>query len=169
MESSFQQIYQQLYAKLVRQAVFMLGERAAAEDVVQEAFLRLHNIGITAVNNPSAWLGRVTNNLCYNYMRGEGNRRRREEKVSSLPNYCDNNLVAPSAEDTVLDKVELQLIRQALQQLQPRDRMVLLMKFSGYKYHDIAAAVDINKTSVGTVLARARERFKQEYQRITNN
>lgn len=168
MESSFQQIYQELYAKLVRQAVFILGERSAAEDAVQEAFLRLHSTGLAAVDNPSAWLSKVTANLCYNYMRGEGNRRRREEKVSLLPNY-NSNQVAPSAEETVLDMEEVQLIRQALQQLQPRDRMVLLMKFSGYTYEDIAAAVDINKTSVGTILARARERFKQEYQRnITN-
>jgi RNA polymerase sigma factor (sigma-70 family) len=153
----------------VRQAVFLLGDLTAAEDVVQEAFLRLHNTGLSTVDNPSAWLSKVTSNLCYNYMRGEANRRRREEKVSLLPNYSSDNLAVPSAEETVLDMVEVQLIRKALQQLQPRDRMVLLMKFSGYKYDDIAIAVDINKTSVGTILARARERFKQEYQRINAN
>lgn len=144
----------------------MLGDVGAAEDAAQEAFLRLHRQGLAEIENPPGWLAKVTNNLCYNHLRSEGNRRRREKKVGQVEESVGFSLAAPSAEQLVVDREELQLIRQALAELKPRDRMVLLMKFSGHNYEEIASTLDISKGSVGTFLARARERFRQTYQRL---
>jgi len=166
MKKEFQTLYSKMYPKLVHQATFILGDRAAAEDMAQEALLRLHKIGISKINNPSAWLSKVTNNLCFSYMRKEGSRRRREEIVLKNRTEDDFSHVVASAENMALDREEFRLIHKALRKLQPRDRMVLLMKFSGYKYDEIAATVEVNRNSVGTILARARKKFKQEYERI---
>ncbi|MEG6523192.1 RNA polymerase sigma factor SigX [Desulfotomaculum sp. 1211_IL3151] len=166
MTDQLQKLYEEMYPKLVRQAAFMLGDVGAAEDAAQEAFLRLYRQGLDEIENPSAWLTKVTNNLCYSHLRSEGNRRRREEKVGQAEEAVGFSLVVPSAEQLVVDREELQLIRQALAELKPRDRMVLLMKFSGYNYEEIAATLDVSKGSVGTFLARARERFRQAYQRF---
>ncbi len=165
-QMEFQKIYRSMHPKLVRQAAFLLGDAAAAEDVAQEAFIKLHKFGLKAIDNPAAWLTKVTNNLCYSYLRSEGSRRRREERVYRQSVSQANFNIAASAESVVLDLEAWQTVRQALNQLPPRDRMVLLLKFSGYKYDQIAEAVEINRSSVGTVLARARERFKREYQQL---
>lgn len=144
----------------------MLGDAASAEDIVQEAFLKLHNFGFHKINNPKAWLTKVTNNLCYSYMRSEGSRRRREERVyRQQPNQLTSD-AAVSAESEFLNGEELQMVHQALNRLSPRDRIVLLLKFSGYKYDQIAEAVGVNRSSVGTILSRARERFKREYHNL---
>nr|WP_315988030.1 sigma factor [Desulforamulus aquiferis] len=68
---------------MVRQAAFLLGDSVIAEDQVQEAFVRLHRTGIENVEHPVAWLAVVTNNLCYDYMRSEGSRRRGGEGFST--------------------------------------------------------------------------------------
>ena len=164
MEHFFQKLYVEVYPRLVRQAAFLLGDPVAAEDAAQEAFARLHHAGLSSIQNPSGWLMKVTNNICYDYLRSEGSRRRREEKTFRQL-YADSfATAAPSAEMSVLDRENFQLVHRTLERLQPRDRMLLLLKFSGYSYGEIAEAVDINKGSVGTLLARARERFKREYQ-----
>ncbi|WP_304541750.1 sigma-70 family RNA polymerase sigma factor [Desulforamulus aquiferis] len=161
MEEKFKVIYQKNYYKLVRQAAFLLGDSVIAEDQVQEAFVRLHRTGIENVEHPVAWLAVVTNNLCYDYMRSEGSRRRREERVFQ-PDGEPRQM--PAAEELVLDREEVRLVRSALEKLQPRDRIILLMKFSGYSYDEIAVTAEIGKNSVGTILSRARERFKREYE-----
>jgi len=166
MEKDFQILYSKMYPKLVRQAAFVLGDRAVAEDMAQEALLRLHKMGLSTIDNPPAWLSKVTNNLCFSYMRSEGSRRRREEIVLANSAKDGFSQAAVSAESAALDREEFRLIHKALKKLQPRDRMVLLMKFSGYKYDEIAATVEINRNSVGTILARARKKFKQEYELI---
>lgn len=162
MDIQFKNIYSEMFPKLVRQAAFLLGDPAAAEDLAQEAFLRLHGVGLDTVENPAGWLAKVTNNLCFSYLRKESSRRKREEIVCQQDIFASLNV--PSAEKLALHREELQLVQKALGQLQPRDRLVLLMKFSGYSYDEIAATVEINRSSVGTILARARERFKREYQ-----
>lgn len=163
MEKDFQQLFREHYYKLVRQAAFVLGDPIAAEDVAQEAFVRLHRTGVTKVDNPAAWLTKVTNNLCFDFMRSEGSRRRREEKYVQ-PAELTVVSATSSTENIVIDKEEVRLVQKALGKLQPRDRMVLVMKFSGYSYDEIAVTVELNKSSVGTILARARERFKREYE-----
>jgi len=39
----------------------------------------------------------------------------------------------------------------------------LLLKFSGYKYSEIAETIKIDKNSVGTVISRAQAKFKENY------
>lgn len=163
MEKVFHQLYRELYSKLVRQAAFVLGDPVAAEDVAQEAFVRLHRTGLSQVDNPAGWLSKVTNNLCFDFLRSEGSRRRREEKYAQPAELTSSSIIS-STENVVIDKEEIRLVQKALGKLQPRDRMVLVMKFSGYSYDEIAATVELNKSSVGTILARARERFKREYE-----
>ncbi|MDD4588279.1 MAG: sigma-70 family RNA polymerase sigma factor [Heliobacteriaceae bacterium] len=159
----FRELYAELYSRLVSQAAFLLGDRAVAEDIAQEAFLRLHATGLAAVQHPASWLARVTNNLCFNYLRSEANRRRREE--TAFQRRVDTvSTTTLSPEQQVLEGEELLLIRKALGEMQPRDRMVLLLKFSGYRYDEIAVVTKLEKSSVGTILARARQRFRRAYE-----
>jgi DNA-directed RNA polymerase specialized sigma24 family protein len=44
-----------------------------------------------------------------------------------------------------------------------RERELLLLRAEGYSYRDIASALELNETSVGTLLARARRRFEEAY------
>jgi RNA polymerase sigma factor (sigma-70 family) len=52
-------------------------------------------------------------------------------------------------------------VRRALDSLDERDRTLLLMREEGFQYRELAEAVGVEPTSVGTLLARARRRFAE--------
>src|ERR1044071_9891662 len=69
--TSFDQVVRQREAQVLRTAYRILGNWADAEDVAQEAFLRLHRHGWGFVDEAAfgAWLYRVTVNLCFDRTR----------------------------------------------------------------------------------------------------
>ena len=54
-------------------------------------------------------------------------------------------------------------VRAALARLPERECRMLLLCAEGYRYRDIAAALNINEASVGTLLARAKRAFRDAY------
>jgi RNA polymerase sigma factor (sigma-70 family) len=54
-------------------------------------------------------------------------------------------------------------VRSALDKLEERDRQLLLMREEGFSYREMAEMVGVKATSVGTLLARAQERFVDAY------
>lgn len=67
---------------------------------------------------------------------------------------------APDGPERHLDRLEdRNRARAALDRIPSRDREILLMRYEGFSYREIARAVDVAHTSVGTLLARAEERF----------
>jgi RNA polymerase sigma factor (sigma-70 family) len=138
-----------------------LGSRAAAEDVAQETFIKLYQSPPREPSNLGGWLTRVSANLAYNHLRSEKSRRRRE--ISSAQHAAGRET---GPEEELLRVEEVAFTRQALELLPERDRACLLLKFSGMNYAEIARVTGIKENSVGTILARARAKFKREYIRI---
>jgi RNA polymerase sigma factor (sigma-70 family) len=99
----------------------------------------------------------VATNLAYNYLRSEKSRLRREEHTGA------HGCTVVSSEETALQNEETNTVRRTLQALPERDRLCLLMKHSGFSYDEIAAAIGVKKTSVGTTIARAQAKFKRVY------
>lgn len=151
----FKELFTAYYPGVVRHAAFLIGDYATAQDVAQEVFLRLYDDPPREFTNLPAWLTKVTTNLSLNYMRGEKRRLRREER--EIP-------PEEAAPDESLESLsQMEPVRAALALLPERDRICLLLKSSGYDYAEIAHAIGVNRASVGTILARARERFKKVF------
>jgi RNA polymerase sigma-70 factor (ECF subfamily) len=55
-------------------------------------------------------------------------------------------------------------VREALDGLPARERRLLLLRAEGYRYRDIALALELNEASVGTLLARAKRAFRVRYE-----
>jgi RNA polymerase sigma factor (sigma-70 family) len=129
---TYQETYNLYYPALCRQLTYMLGSRAVAEEITQEAFLKLYCTPPRQYQNIGGWLSRVAVNLAYNYLRSEKSRLRREEKIER------QGFKTISSEDAVLQNEETNLVRSTLQTLPKRDRLCLLMKHSGFSYDEIA-------------------------------
>lgn len=159
----FHDLFDTYYPAIIRQLTYLTGERAIAEDLAQEVFLKLYSNPPADFSNPGGWLAQVATNLAYNHLRGEKRRHNREEYVGvrELPNVV-------AIDDIQNRNQEIRLVRQVLAKLPERDRMLLLLKFSGYRYEEIAPVIGVEKTSIGTLLARAQSRFRQAYCRINN-
>jgi RNA polymerase sigma factor (sigma-70 family) len=160
-QTGFRELFDRYYPVICRQLTCLLGSRSAAEDVAQETFIKLYQSPPREPYNLGGWLTRVSANLAYNHLRSESSRRRREFGAGHLVTKR-----AAGPEEELLRSEEVALTRQALEHLSERDRACLLLKFSGMNYAEIARVTGVKKTSVGTVLARARAKFRREYTRI---
>jgi RNA polymerase sigma factor (sigma-70 family) len=153
----FRETFEQYYPVVVRQLTVMLGDAAAAEDLAQETFLKLYQSPPEEEGNLLGWLRTVAYRTALNHLRGEKSRRRREERIEL------ERVNVVTLDEVVWRNQEVKAVRQALESLSARDRTALLMRHSGSSYTEIAEAVGLNKTSVGTVLARAQMRFREIY------
>jgi len=143
------------YTDLVRYCRRLTGDSDASEDVAQESMLRLFHIA--AADHPDAvrgWLFTTATHLVRDRYRTETNRRRLLEIHHEAPR-------GEEPPDRRLERAEARDVAQeALSKLSPRDREVLLMRYSGFSYKEIARAVGLATSSVGTILARAEARFE---------
>ncbi len=76
MESDFDSVYEKYYGVILKHIAYLTGSIHAAEDISQEVFMRFYN-SPPSHSNTIAWLCRVANNLAYNYLRDEKNKKAR--------------------------------------------------------------------------------------------
>lgn len=154
LKTRFEQAYSAHAVAVRRHLTYLTGDSAIAEDLTQETFGKLYERQLTGEGeellNPQAWLLTVASNLAYNHFRTEGRRGAREAGTPVLARAADI--------DDVLD------VRRVLTELDQRDRMVLMLRHSGFSYAEVAEAVGIAPASVGTILARAQRRFREAYE-----
>lgn len=157
VSEDFNTSYEKYYTIIFRHCAYLTGDVQAAEDITQETFIKLYN-SPPSHDNIVAWLSRVATNLAYNYIRDHKTRRSKEPV---LEGHAVSNVI--SIEEIAIKDSEVRLTRKILQSLNHRDRLCLLLKFSGYKYNEIAEITGIEKASIGKTLSRAQEKFKELY------
>ncbi len=135
-----------------RVALRMLGDRAEAEDLAQEALLRLWKIAPewrAGEAKVSTWLYRVVTNLATDRLR-----RRRGVGLDEAPEVADG---AASALERMIDADRAQALQLALAQLPARQRQaVVLRHLEGLSNPEIAAAMEIGVEAVESLTARGK-------------
>lgn len=159
LPESFQALFRQHYPIVLRKLVQIVGDRAIAEDLAQEAFLRLYRRPPDDLRTVGAWLHRVATRIAYDHVRKAS--RRGEIEYQDVLHAVESE---PSSERRMLARYDRELVKAALKQLSERDRQVLLLRYSGYSYIEIAAMIGVSQELIGTMLSRALKRFKQRYQ-----
>jgi RNA polymerase sigma factor (sigma-70 family) len=157
-EESFQDLFKQHYSLVVRKALFIVKELALAEDIAQEVFVKLYHADRKTITNIEGWLTKVAVTTAYNHIRTEKRHLARTEKQKTVEKSA-----AGSAEDRYMTLEEVLEVQKALMKLPERDRDILILKFSGYSYEEIAEKSGLEKISIGTLLARAKKRFRNSY------
>lgn len=134
-----------------------MGETDAAEDLVQEAFVRLLRRGDLTGEDARLWLFTVATNLVRDRGRSAARRRRL---------LAEDPIDTPTSSNPVKDLERAEAIRgvrAALERIPERDRAMLLMREEGFRYAEIASALEVAPSSVGTLIARAVKRFVEAY------
>lgn len=147
-------------ARLTRLAYRMLGERGAAEDVVQEAWLRWSKIEASDIANPAAWLTRATSRLAIDALRKA--KTRREDYIGP---WLPEPVVAPFApdedsEDDRAERISLGFLH-VLERLTPDERAAFILHDAfDCGYDEIAAALGKSEPACRKLVSRARERVR---------
>jgi RNA polymerase sigma-70 factor (sigma-E family) len=150
-EAAITALYQVHAVGLIRLAVVMLGDRPAAEDVVQEAFYGLYRRWARLTDTEKA-LSYVRSSIL-NGCRSELRRRiRNERRARSGPQAAD----AASAEQAVLIGEEHRDVLAALRRLPRRQREVLVLRFYlELSEAEIADSMGISRGTVKSTTSRA--------------
>lgn len=151
----FSAVFQREYPRLFQYAHRLCGDRDLAEDVAQEALVRLHARGGAPDSTP-AWLITVATNL----LRNARTKACRQARLLHDSRAQDD---APDRPDAAVLAETRARVRATLESLSPRDQQLLSMFAGGYSYRDIALALDLNDASIGTLLARAKRAFRAHY------
>ena len=160
-QQSFTTIVTQESPQLIRLAWRLLGNRADAEDIVQEAFLRLHRslASFRGDSRIGTWLYRTVTRLSIDYLRRENIKR----KIFFLRR--DNN--DPDPIDLVADPLSRQddqlyaqqqvvLLRQAMNKLSPQQRTVLTLRHQEeLPLKEIAEILNLSEGTIKVHLHRA--------------
>lgn len=143
-------------------ATRLLGDAAEAEDVAQEAFLRLWRIapqwrpGEALV---STWLHRTATNLCIDRLRKRRPRDFSDAFPDGAPDIADDS---PAVEEVMTRSGVSAAVRAALMALPGRQRAALVLNvYDGAANPDIAAALGVSVEAVESLLARGRRTLKR--------
>jgi RNA polymerase sigma-70 factor (ECF subfamily) len=143
----------------------MLGSRADADDMVQEAYLRWHGAPTAEVRTPEAWLVTTTTRLCIDRLR-----QLRAERETYVGPWLPEPLVEESPPADVATELASDLsmaFLALLERLAPEERAAFLLHdvFES-DYDEIAAALGKSAATCRQIVSRARRRVREERPRV---
>lgn len=138
--------------RLLQIAGRVLGDRSEAEDVVQQAWLRLHAAGAD-IDSVPAWLTTVTTRLCLDRLRARTPVPASDVDAGTSPDPADEVALADAVGSA------LQVV---LQRLSPRERVAFVLHDSfAFDFSTIAAVLDTTPVAARKLASRARARIGQ--------
>ena len=168
---AFEELVLRYQNRLLTILEHLVGNREQAEDLAQETFLRVFRARERYEPGAkfSTWLFTIANNVASNALRSRS--RRKEVGVpegnSSESGALQLDQMAKAASGLQptrnLDKLEqAEMVRHAVAALSERQRMALLLaKFEGMSYQDIADSMGLSVQAIKSLLSRARVNLKE--------
>ena len=147
------ELYRTALPDLVRFLHRKVWDMERARDLAQDTFVRALREN---PDNPRAWLFTVAANLARDEARTAI---RRKGHLTLLKTEAEVHAVTVDPAEELEQGEREAVVRRALEALSERDREALLLWDGGLDYGEIAGALEISAGSVGTTLARARERL----------
>jgi RNA polymerase sigma-70 factor (ECF subfamily) len=139
-----------------------LGDRFAAEDLVQEVFLRVHQAAqrFEPRGSVSSWIFKIAYNLSVNELK----RRARAARFSADLKLADRGNRTGTAHSMLEEKeIEVRLMN-ALEELPENQRAALLLRIKeGLSYVEISRVLSVSVSSVESLIFRGRERLRDKF------
>lgn len=150
--------FEEKHGAVVRYLRSLCGSHADAEELMQEAFLRLY-VEIRDHHEPpnvQAWIFRVAHNLAMDHFRQRGEAGMALSLEGIRMDIADR---AETQEQTVMERERRQRVDQALAWLSPQQRQCLELRAEGLRYREISKVLGIRISSVRTFIVRALARI----------
>ena len=162
---SLEDLFRTHEGALLRYAQRLVHSFEVAEEIVQEAFMKLH-AHFHEVRQPKAWLYRTTHNLALNHLR-DG------QKIVPLEVQAEGGPDGMPAPDQVgpdqhlFHSEALEHTRRCLETLEARQREVVRLKFEeNFSYKQIAAQLNLSEGNVGYILHHALKQLAADLERL---
>lgn len=160
---SFQRIFRENYGRVAGVLQRIVGDPSRAEDLAIEAFWRFYRQPRPrGDDNPAGWLYRTATRLGIDSLRAEARRGRYEAEAGRM--FYSEPPSDPL--DGALRTERQAQVRRTLAALPPEQAQLLVLRHSGFSYHELSQALGVKRCSVGTMLIRAENRFRKHYERL---
>jgi RNA polymerase sigma-70 factor (ECF subfamily) len=157
-EERLDALFRAHYGRLARVVGRIVHDQAAAEEIAVDVFVKWRGHPAAHGDGAEGWLYRTA-------VRAALDRWRRARRWSRVAGVLAHVGIAPrTPEELHADDVERRQVRTVLAALHQRQATILLLWAEDLSYAEIAAAVAIQPSSVGSLLRRAQDAFKKEYE-----
>jgi RNA polymerase sigma-70 factor (ECF subfamily) len=160
---AFETLFTSEYARVVRIANRVLADAHEAEDVAQEVFIDFHRLHSASAEYGPAWLHRAAAHASLNRLRGA--RRRQKREVAQAMEEGERTLDPQRQLEIDEDR---RRVREALGRMAPKPAAVLVLRASGLSYAEVAQALGVGISQIGTLLRRAEDTLRKEVTRGTS-
>lgn len=168
--AAFEQLVRAHDQAVLRLAIRITGSQNDAQDIYQEAFLKVYTKlgGFRFECSFSTWIYRIVTNVCLDHLRRNRNRRGHSAIEGNIEGE-EHDLLNQVSDDRPANNPEQQLLRQelrahilcALQRLTPRERMVFELKhFQGLKLRAVSEILNTSEGSIKNSLFRATQKLR---------
>lgn len=145
----FNQLVERWQPRIYRLAFRYFNSHDEAREITQKTFIRVYK-KLSSLDDYAAfpaWIYRIAQNLCRDEAKRAG--RRRSQPMDSLHQYPEEPSVAGNPGQPLEQKELGRILQQALQQLPPEQRMVVIMKeYEELKFREIAEVLDLPESTV---------------------
>jgi len=167
---AFRRIVEKYQQSMLNLGYRFTGDNDASKDIAQEIFLKIYTSASRYRPEAkfSTWLYRVAVNHCLNQVRDRSRGDRHTgtlRRTVSQGEGCDQSAVAPqsqSPEEVLLEQEKAARVREAIRNLPARQRMaVVLHRYHGFRYAEIAQAMECSVGAVESLLSRATDQLRR--------
>jgi RNA polymerase sigma-70 factor (ECF subfamily) len=159
-EAALQKTMDLYWSKVCGTLYNLVGDWDEAEDLALEVFCRLHKQPPAEMSKVASWLYRVATNIGLNAIRARKRRTKYEEAAGAL-RVQRTTPVTPDLE--VERREDRRRVQTVLAEMRPRYAQLLILRYLGLSYKELAGVLDVATGSVGTLLARAEKEFEERY------
>jgi len=164
-ESRFERLYLEHYGRVVGVLFRLTSSRSEAEELSNEVFWKLYRQRLlpNPDGNVGGWLYRTATNLGIDALRKNARRREHESEAARIALQSRG---ASGPLDGVLREERRRRVRHVLARLRPVQAKALILRASGFSYHDVAETLGVKRVSVGTLILRAEQAFRKHFRAV---
>jgi len=152
----FDDVFRTHYRRIARVIVRVIQDPSRAEELAVEVFWKLWRHPRAQGPQCSGWLYRTAVRTAVDELRTRA-RREKYERWLGIDRHVDD---PERSRETAEDRTR---IRTVLAALRSQDAQLVALRAEGLSYEELAQALNLKSTSIGTMLRRAQESFRQEY------
>lgn len=160
---AFESIYKAHQKRVFSVALhFFGGNRAAAEDVTQQVFLKIFNkiAGFRAEAELTTWIYRMTVNACID-------EQRKTRRFFSIENFFGEFRTKKTPVESAERRETADEVQRAIGELKEKYRLPILLKYSeGLSYEEIARILDCSIGTIGSRLNRGHKMLAQKLKHL---
>ncbi len=159
----FETVFADHWSRVYNVVFRLVGDQDEAQDLALETFWQYYRNPPAKEENLNGWLYRVAVNLGYNALRAR--KRRSKYEIESGSQTIEQGST-PEPEQMIILAEQRREVQEVLGQMKPRSAKLLVLRYTGLNYKELAAALNMQPSSIGKTLARAQAEFEAFFNKV---